>query len=124
MMLKAMVPFYLVKLVWQSVFQQRDYNVITKNKKQMNGDISVATSPMLNMKEIKDLAHKLGITINDLVCCALSRSMKQYFKSKGDKLGNAEVHKNIQIMMPASIRWSFYKRNAIKLENRIAAIPL
>lgn len=103
----------------------RDDNVITKKKKKMTGEINVATSPVFQLAEVKDLSKKLGVTINDVVCCALSTSLKQYFKLKGDKLGNAEVHKHIQLMMPASLRWGFDKtREKIKVENRIAAIPL
>ena len=64
-----------LKLNNEKVFKKK-LHFITKNKKKMTGNVSVSTSPKYKLKEIKDLSKKLGITINDLIMCALSTSVK------------------------------------------------
>lgn len=77
-----------------------DINFITKNKKKrMNGIMNCTSSNELNLPEIKALCKKLGVTINDLMTCAISTTFKQIFKEKG------EDHKAINVAIPANIRF-------------------
>jgi NRPS condensation-like uncharacterized protein len=45
----------------------------------MNGLLNVASSSKMNMKDIKDLSRKMGITVNDIVLAATSVAFKKYF---------------------------------------------
>jgi NRPS condensation-like uncharacterized protein len=54
----------------------------------MTGNVNVSSSKNLSMKQIKDLSKKLGITVNDILMCATSSAFKEYFRIRGDKLGN------------------------------------
>jgi hypothetical protein len=61
--------------------------------------------------------------------CATSSAFKEYFRIRGDKLGNEEVEgenlQSIQVLLPANIRFRWYPtREAVKLENKFAALPL
>ena len=80
LMLRTLAPFYALQIGAEALGGSRDKNVITKNKKKMTGNPVVSTSPKYEVKAIKELSKKLGVTINDLVICALSTSMKEYFK--------------------------------------------
>ena len=71
------------------------------------GNINCTSSKNIELQKIKDLSKKLGVTINDIVMCATSSAFKQYFKMKGDPLGEGEG-KEIQVLMPANIRFGFY----------------
>lgn len=69
---------------------------------------------------MKALTKVKKITINDLVMCAFSTALTNYMKSKGEK-----VAKEIQVMIPANIRFRFYeKREDIQLENKFSCIPI
>ena len=87
LLLKLSVPFYSVKIFLDGVLAVKDKNIITLNKKKMTGEIAVSTSPKFYFPKIKSLSKKLGVTINDIVMCALSTGVKEYFKIKGDPLG-------------------------------------
>ena len=86
-LLKISSPFYSVKIFLDAALAVRDKNIITMNKKKMTGQIVVSTSPKFYFPKIKSLSKKLGVTINDIVMCALSTGVKEYFKIKGDPLG-------------------------------------
>jgi hypothetical protein len=77
-------------LFMNTVFTIRDRNCITKEKKQMTGNVNVSSSKNLEMKKIKDLSKKLGVTVNDILMCATSAAFKEYFRIRGDKLGDKE----------------------------------
>ena len=51
---------------------------------------------------MKAATKKLNVTVNDVVMCALTTSLKKIFKRNGDS------SKNINLMMPANIRFKFY----------------
>ncbi len=56
--------------------------------------------------------------------CATSAAFKQYFKIKGDELGQGEG-KTINVLLPANIRFGFYPtREEVKIENKISALPI
>jgi len=66
---------------------------------------------------MKTLSKSLGLTINDIILCALSQGLSAVFKD--------EQIDSVQLMIPANIRFSFYNtREDVKLENKFAAIPL
>lgn len=68
---------------------------------------------------MKAASRTLGISINDLATCALSNTLKKYFEKQGDKTPE------INIVIPANIRWAMYKRpEDVKLENKFAPIPI
>jgi NRPS condensation-like uncharacterized protein len=57
------------------------------------------------MKKIKELSKKLGVTINDVVMCATSCALKEYFRIRNDPLGKPGNKKLLQVLMPANIRF-------------------
>jgi NRPS condensation-like uncharacterized protein len=91
----------------------------------MTGKLSISTSRKMKLAEIKSLSKKSGVTINDIVILSMCSSLKKYLKDKGDPAGDEKVESDIQIMMPANIRWGFYKsREDIRIENKFAALPI
>ena len=68
---------------------------------------------------MKILSKKLGVTINDIVTCAITTALRKLFDKNGD------TNKDIQLVIPANIRFEFYpSRDKVKLENKFSAIPL
>lgn len=99
--------------------------MITEGKKKMTGKLSISTSRKMKLSEIKSLSKKSGVTINDIVILSMCSSLKKYLKDKGDPAGDDSAETDIQIMMPANIRWGFYKsREDIRIENKFAALPI
>ena len=67
---------------------------------------------------MKELSKLKGVTINDIVLCALTTALSKIFKEQGEKIDN------IKIVMPANIRFKFYKsRKQIQFENKFGALP-
>ena len=123
--LKLSFPFYTVPLFLSSVFSTRDLNMITAGKKKMTGKLSISTSPKFKLADIKALSKKSGVTINDIVILAMCSGLKKYLKDKGDPCGADNVETDIQIMMPANLRWGFPKsKEDIHIENKFAALPI
>ena len=83
------------------------------------GEMNCASTDQLHFPKIKTLSKQLGVTINDIISCAITTSLGTLFKEKGDK------NTDIQLMIPANIRFQFYpSRNDIKLENKFSSIPV
>jgi len=81
--------------------------------------MNVASSKRMNFNQLKALSKKVKVTINDIVMSAMTTGLNKLFKDEGDK------SKDIQIYIPANIRFAFYPTpDKIKLENKFAAIPL
>ena len=81
--------------------------------------MNVASSNNIDFRILKGLSKKIGVTINDIVASALSSSLHKLFKEHGDN--NTEI----QLFVPANIRFSFYKSvKTIKLENKFAVLPV
>lgn len=120
LMLRLMAPFYLPMMVSRLMTMRADENFITKGKRErMNGDMNCTATKELQFVDIKGMSKKLGVTINDVVTCAISASIKQLFEENGDK------SKEIQIAIPANIRFKFYEsRQKVKLENKFTAISI
>jgi len=65
------------------------------------------------------LSKKVGVTINDVITCAISKAMNTILHQKGDT-----EQKEIYMVIPANIRFKFYKtREEIKMENKFSALP-
>jgi hypothetical protein len=45
----------------------------------------VALGKKLELAPVKEACKKLGVTVNDLMTCALSIALKRYFISVGDE---------------------------------------
>ena len=74
---------------------------------------------LMKLDELKETCKLLNITINDLVMCSLSTSLKTLFEENGD----SSTHFNLVI--PANIRFKFYPtREKVMLENKFAGIPM
>ena len=125
LILKLTTPFLAIKIGIDAAFAKRDRNYLTKNKKKMTGKVNVSTSPFFHFPTVKDLSKKLGVTINDIVMCALSTAIKEYLKSKGDPLGEENAEGNLSVMIPANIRWGFPKsREEVTTDNCFASMPV
>ena len=85
----------------------------------MTGIINVTSQKPLVLDDMKAASKKLGVTINDMVLCALTTSLKVIFKEQNDDT------KDITICIPANIRFKFYaRRENVKLENKFAAMTI
>ena len=68
----------------------------------MTGIINCTSSPILDMRKFKDLAKKLGVTVNDVLVSATGAAVKDYLKYAGDKMGNMPDGKAIiNVVCPA-----------------------
>jgi len=64
-----------------------DQNLITRSKsgKKLTGEINVDSYPnVMKLDVLKEKCKMLNITINDLVMCSLSTSLKTLFEAHGD----------------------------------------
>lgn len=85
MFIRLMAPFYLPLMVTKHLFLKPDQNFITRGKqKRMNGLLNCRATRELSFTDIRHMSKKLGVTINDVVTCAISAAMKQLFKENGD----------------------------------------
>lgn len=74
----------------------------------------------INFGALKDCSKAYGCTINDLMTCGLSISMKKFMKQNGD-----DKTKAINIILPANIRWEMYPTaEDVKMENKYAPAQL
>ena len=89
-LLKLSAPFYLGKLFLNTAFTSQQVNTLTRGKSKMTGSLNCSSSKNINMKDIKELSKKLGVTINDVVMSATSCSLKEYFRIRNDPLGKEE----------------------------------
>jgi len=118
-LVRLSTPFMIPKLLLSSVFTRKDNNMMTQQKTKFTGQVNCWTSEQLEFMEIKKLSKSMGVTINDLVMCAITTSLGKIFKEKKDPA------EKIQILIPANIRFAFYPtREDVKLENKFAGIPL
>jgi NRPS condensation-like uncharacterized protein len=73
----------------------------------------------ISFADIKASSRAFGVTINDVMMCALSSALAKYFAEHDDK------NKQINIIIPANIRWKMYKTfESVKLENKFAPVAL
>lgn len=88
-LVKLSTIFYIPVLFMNTLFTFRDRNTITKGKKNMTGNVNVSTAKNIDMQELKDLSKKIGVTVNDVLMCATTAALKEYFRIRGDKIGDA-----------------------------------
>lgn len=119
LMLRAMVPFQIPKLVIQSFLSSPDRNSLMLNKQRMSGNINISSSPSIDFEALKTTSKKMNVTVNDIILCALTTALHGYFKEKN------EVVESVKVLIPANIRFYFYPTaKDVKLENKFTAIPL
>lgn len=118
-MLRAMVPFQIPNLVFQSFFAAADQNSLMKNKERMSGNINISSSPAIDLEALKATSKKMNVTVNDIILCALTTALHSYFLEKNEKV------ERVKVLIPANIRFFFYPTaKDVKLENKFCAIPL
>jgi len=116
MMLRLSFPLFIPLMIWEAIFMKQDRNPLHDGKRKLTGRKQVAISDAFDFKTVKDASRALGITINELMCAALSVSMAKLFEEKGDT-----KTKRIQIGVPVNIRWEMYKTyEDVKLENKFS----
>lgn len=103
-----------------SFLAKADKNCLTKARgDSLCGKINTITSLPISLPDLKDMTKKFNLTVNDAVMCAASTGLKTLFNEKKDK------STRVNIVIPANIRFNFYKkRDDVLLENKFAAIPL
>lgn len=83
--IKLMAPFYLGAIAMNILGQKQDVNFITRDKvDRMSSAINCKATKELHFKDIRQMSKTLGVTINDVVTCAISSAMKQFFIENND----------------------------------------
>ena len=119
-MLRAMVPFYVPVVLWQSYLRRRDRNPLHDGKRKLTGEKRCALSREFDFAEVKKTSRSLNSTINELMISCLQVTVARFFKEHGD-----EKNKRFRIAMPCNIRWKQYETfEEVKMENRFAPMPL
>jgi NRPS condensation-like uncharacterized protein len=71
------------------------------------------------LNDVKRVSKAHGVTINDVVICALTTAFNVIFKEKGD------TTEKINILMPGNIRFKFYDTvEEVKFENKFTILPV
>lgn len=83
-MVRAMIPFYLPIILWESYLRRRDRNPLHDGSRKLTGEKRVALSKEYDFEIIKKASRSLGVTINELMVSALSVSTAHLFKDRGD----------------------------------------
>lgn len=116
---KLLFPLQLPTIALKNFLSKADDNFLTKRRVKLSGKPNIHTSKLIDFRLLKALSKKINVAINDIVMSSLSTAMHKMFKDNGDP------NKNIQISIPANIRFKFYPTpDDVKLENKFAAIPL
>jgi len=103
-----------------SVFNFYTTNPLHDGKREVTGVKNVALGKKTELAPVKEACKKLGVTVNDMMTCALSIALKRYFISVGD-----EQTSSCKIAMPVNIRWKPYNTfESVKLENKFAPIAV
>lgn len=119
-LVRAMVPFYIPVLLWESYLRRKDRNPLHDGRRKLTGIKKVAMSKEFKFATVKKTSRQLGVTINELMISALSTATARLFKERGD-----EKSKRIRIAVPANIRWKRYDTyEEVRLENKFAPLPL
>ena len=86
-LVRCCVPFQFFYVAYQFIktFSAKiGGNIITNNKKKLNGIYNCKSSRELHFDKIKKLSKHLGMTINDVISSALSIAVGRLFKEYGD----------------------------------------
>jgi hypothetical protein len=77
LLIRLMSPFYLFKILQNTIFLKQDDNFITKTyNNELTGRLRVASSEQLDFRLIKALQKTINVTINDIITTAVSKAMK------------------------------------------------
>ena len=86
-LLRLMSLLYVPKIFMGTFGAWADQNLITRSKygKKFTGELNIdSNTNLMKLDELKETCNKLNITINDLVMCSLSTSLKTLFEAHGD----------------------------------------
>ena len=120
-LLKLSVPFYIPFIHFKTNMQPYEDNCFTKkkNREGLSGIMNCSSCIPIPLNDVKRVSKANGVTINDVVICALTTSLNVIFKEKGDET------KKINIIMPGNIRFKFYDTvDEVKFENRFTIMPV
>lgn len=110
----------LKTLLVNSIFNTYTKNPLHDGVRKITGIKKVALGKKIDLAPLKEACKKLGVTVNDLMTCALSIALKRYFISVGDTQTSS-----IKIAMPVNIRWTPYDTyDSVKLENKFAPVAV
>ena len=119
-LLRAMFPFYLPIILWESYLRRKDKNPLHPGRIKLTGDKKIALSKSFDFETVKKTSRLMGSTINELMIGVLSTAVSDLFKEMGD-----EQTKRMRIAVPCNIRWKYYDTyEEVKLENKIAPMAL
>lgn len=99
-MIRALVPFYIPIILWESYLRRKDRNPLHDGRRKLTGEKIVKISKEYNFQQIKQTSRNLKTTINEMMTSALSVAMARLFKEHGD-----DKNKRFRIAMPCNIRW-------------------
>jgi len=89
------------------------------NREKFTGYKHCRYSDKIPFDAVKKTSRALKCTINDVMTCALSKSVADFLSKRDDK------SKSINICIPANIRWQMYEKyEDVKLENKFAPVAL
>jgi hypothetical protein len=83
-MIKLLVPFYMPKVLYSSFARSVDKNPLHDGMRNLTGKNLSALSGDFNFKDVKNTAHSMNETINDLLTSCVVNGIKKYFEMKGD----------------------------------------
>ena len=81
-----MLPYTMIKTFITNAFLAifLKTNPLQDGKRNVTGVKNVALGKKLELAPVKEACKKLGVTVNDMMTCALSIALKRYFISVGD----------------------------------------
>lgn len=99
---------------------KQDKNILHDGSRtNLSGTKHIAMGEAISFADIKKASRHFGVTINDVMMCALSNALAQFFEEQKD------TSKQINIIIPANIRWKMYKTfENVVLENKFAPVAL
>jgi hypothetical protein len=77
-----MLPYTMIKTFFTNLLMVL---FLHDGKREVTGIKNVALGKKLELAPVKEACKKLGVTVNDLMTCALSIALKRYFISVGDE---------------------------------------
>lgn len=84
----------------------------------MSGNINSRLGPEISLKKTKEVAKKMGMTVNDLMLGITSRALKQYFVKQGD------TSKEISVTLPFTFKVIPQKREDYTYGNNFVSLTI
>jgi len=82
---RAMLPYTMLKTTLiNTVFNSYTKNPLHDGIRDITGVKNVALGKKIELDPVKVACKRLGVTVNDMMTCALSIALKRYFISVGD----------------------------------------